>query len=387
MKNVFPHKARLITGITAALLTAVSYHTDAQEINYSRIVSKPAPLFSQDTISLCILGDVMMHTKQIETAHRGDSTYDFSTYFSLLKDKIREADVAIGNMEFTLAGEPYTGYPAFSAPDCFADYLADCGFDIFLAANNHILDKGSKGMKRTLDIYSTMESKGRIRYAGMADNEEDAHSRQPLYILRNGVRIAILNFTYGTNVGASAHWPKVFRLTDKESMKAALENTAEADFTLVLPHWGNEYQLIHSKAQEEMAGWLAENGADMIIGAHPHVIQDCQTMVTSDGRQVEVAYSLGNAVSNMSAENTQLELMATIRIVRHCNGEIEMLPLEFTYLWCSRPGGYNNGYTVIPVKDFIGRRQEWQGVWDYDKMVTTYRRVQETTKIKDNNIL
>ena len=91
--------------------------------------------------------------------------------------------------------------------------------------------------------------------------------------------------------------------------------------------------------------------------------------------KVPVIYSLGNAVSNMSATNTQLELMATLRIVRHENGDIGMLPVELTWLWCSRPGGYTNDYIVIPVEEYIGRRDEWLGGWDYDKMVSTYERI------------
>ena len=94
----------------------------------------------------------MMHANQILNAHRGGQDYDFSSYFHLIQEDIEKADIAIANMEFTLAGEPHTGYPCFSAPDSYAKYLADCGFDIFLTANNHIFDKGGKGAERTLDI-------------------------------------------------------------------------------------------------------------------------------------------------------------------------------------------------------------------------------------------
>ena len=153
---------------------------------------------------------------------------------------------------------------------------------------------------------------------------------------------------------------------------------SDCDYVIALPHWGSEYELQHSDNQEKTARWLIAEGADLIVGAHPHVVQDCQTI-----EGTPVAYSLGNAVSNMSAANTQVELMATVRIVRHGNGDLEMLPLEFTYLWCSRPGGYCSSYTVLPIKEFIARRSEWQGYCDYDKMVSSYRRVMEETGIKD----
>ena len=106
------------------------------------------PLHSTDTLTICILGDIMMHSKQIEDAMRADSTYEFRC-FDMIREKIHSADIAVGNMEFTLAGKPYSGYPRFSAPESFASYLAECGFDIFLTANNHILDMGSIGAART----------------------------------------------------------------------------------------------------------------------------------------------------------------------------------------------------------------------------------------------
>ena len=329
------------------------------------------PLYTQDTLTICFLGDMMMHTNQILNAQRTGQEYDFSSYFSLIGDRIAEADIAVANMEFTLAGEPYTGYPEFSAPDSFARYLADCGTDVFLAANNHIFDKGSEGAARTLEIYRELERSHGIKVTGIAENEEARQENHPLLIRRKGVVVAFINFTYGTNLGGQKHWPKTNYLNDVQGLEEAIRKAEEkADMTIALPHWGPEYQLMHSQKQEDTARWLTEAGADLIIGTHPHVVQDTTTV-----NGVKVAYSLGNAVSNMSAANTQLELMAVQKIVRKSNGDIELLPLELTWLWCSRPGGFGPGYTVIPVEDYIGRRDEWSGKWDYDKMVSTYERI------------
>ena len=332
----------------------------------------PEPLYQQDTLEICILGDIMMHTKQIENTRRGSSDYDFSTFFSLIKDDIMNADIAIGNIEFTLAGKPYTGYPCFSAPDGIETYVAECGFDIFLAANNHIFDKGAKGAERTLEKFRSLRETHNVQFTGLAGSEEELANTTPLMITGKGVSIALINFTYGTNQACGKSWPKTNYESEKTKIKAAFETAKEknADFIIVLPHWGTEYVLQHSKAQETTAKWLVDCGADAIIGGHPHVIQDYQEI-----NGVPVAYSLGNAVSNMSATNTQLELMATIRIIRHKNGDLEMLPPTFKYLWCSLPGGYNNGYTVIPVEDFLGKKELWHGKWDYDKMVNTYNRI------------
>lgn len=334
-----------------------------------------APLFQQDTIEICILGDIMMHGKQIENTKRGDSTYDFSSFFSLIEDDIQKADLAIGNMEFTLGGKPYTGYPSFSAPDGFEDYLADCGFDVFLAANNHIFDKAAAGAERTLTKYRILKDNGKIWFTGLAGSEQELAQTTPLFIRINGVSFALINFTYGTNQGSGRTWPKTNYLNDRQDLEKAFAKAEEKDteYIIALPHWGTEYSLHHSKAQEDMASWMVKAGADVIIGAHPHVIQDTQEI---DG--VTVAYSLGNAVSNMSAANTQLELMATIRIVREHDGDTHMLPVTFTYLWCSLPGGYNNSYTVIPVEEYLGRKDLWHGKWDYEKMVATYNRIKKT---------
>lgn len=328
----------------------------------------------RDTLTICILGDIMMHDAQMENASRKGGSYDFSTYFEHIGEDIRTADIAIANMEFTLAGTPYSGYPCFSAPDSFTAYLKDCGFDIFLTANNHIYDKGTEGAERTLEIYRGLG----VTYTGMAEDSGKREITTPLKIYEKGISLALINMTYGTNLGISSYWPRVNYLNDSRTMEAAFKAAEDCDFTIVLPHWGDEYVLTHSKAQKEAAGWMISKGADLIVGTHPHVIQDHQ-----DINGIPVIYSLGNAVSNMSAANTQLELMVKVRIVREGRRIRKMLPPEFTYLWCSRPGGYCSSYTVLPVAEFIGTRDLWQGTWEYDKMVDTYERVKAITGIKE----
>lgn len=339
-----------------------------------------------DTLTICVCGDIMMHSGQIVNARRGEGIYDFTPCFRLVRDLIESADISIANMEFPLAGEPYEGYPRFSAPDRIAEDVAATGFDVLMTANNHIFDKGSKGAARTMEIYRQLEAQYGIQIIGLAENQEKANSSNPLTIRRKGMEIALLNMTYGTNLGADLHWPKTIYISQKETLKRALERASGSDFTLALPHWGTEYVLAHSESQESTALWLAQNGADMIIGAHPHVIQDMQTLDLGD-RKVCVAYSLGNMLSNMSAKNTQLGLMAWIRIIRDSEGNTRIPAPEYTYIWCSRPGGYDNGYTIIPVSSFIGKRDMWLGAWDYDKMMTTLERVMNATGIKDKDIL
>ena len=339
---------------------------------------------TEDTLTIRVFGDMMMHTQQINTAYKSDGSYNFDTYFTHVQKFLDSSDINIANMEFTLAGKPYSGYPAFSAPDEYAHKIAQCGFDVFLAANNHICDKYSKGLIRTLDIYRELASTHGIYFTGAAGDEAELERTNPLIIENKGIKIAIINATYGTNLACEKKWPQTNYLNNKAMLARALEVAEErADITIALPHWGEEYVLHHNSNQKAMAQWLIENGADIIIGSHPHVVQDAESIEYKDNT-VPVVYSLGNAISNMSAANTQIGLMATIKIVRQSDNTHQILPIEFTYLWSSRPGGYCNSYTILPVKDFLDTKEDWVGEWEYEKMKTTYNRVVEKTGIKEN---
>ena len=383
MNTLSTHIIKIVSTI---LLIIAGYGAGAQSIRTPEITpaSEFGAISKDDTLTIRILGDMMMHQQQITAAATKEDSYDFSSYFTHIQKYLDSSDLNIANMEFTLAGRPHTGYPAFSAPDEYARYIAGCGIDIFLTANNHIYDKASKGLSRTLDIYRELRKSTGVLFTGSASDQTEFEQTTPLMIEVRGIKIALVNATYGTNLGNDRHWPKTNYLNNRAMLEKALKVAeTQADMTIVLPHWGEEYQLWHSHEQEEKAKWLAKNGADIIIGSHPHVAQDAETIIIDD-RKVPVAYSLGNAISNMSAANTQIGLMATIKIIRKINGSIEALPLEFTYLWCSRPGGYCKSYTVLPVTEFLGSREEWHGKWEYDKRAATYIRVAEKTGIKEN---
>lgn len=350
----------------------------------------PHPIYEDpDTVSIVFMGDMMMHRDQISNAKKDEDTYDFSRCFLKIEHLIKGADIAVANMEFTLAGKPYTGYPCFSAPDSYAESIAESGVDIFLTANNHILDKGREGVERTLAVYSKMEEEGRVRHTGTSVSAVDDSLRFPLRIVSKGIRIALINFTYGTNCRIREDFPKVHR-ADTGEIAAAIRKARQtgADFIIALPHWGYEYVLRHSVSQGKLARWLAEQGCDAVIGAHPHVLQDTETLIIANEsgigtRQVPVIYSLGNFISNMSAPNTQVGMLVTLRLTKNRFGEKNMLAPHLTLTWCSRPGHLSGGYTTIPIKEYIGRRDLWRNHWDYDKMIASYERVKKETGIKD----
>ena len=317
---------------------------------------KPKP----DTVSLFFVGDVMSHRAVSKSAEE----HGYDSFFKHLADRIAGADLAVGNMEFPLAGKPYSGYPAFSGPDEYAQYLADVGFDVLLAANNHILDKGTEGLRRTIRV---LERRG-FTYTGIAEDAKADTLLNPLMLHVRELRIAIVNFTYGTNVGPWDPWPKVNYMRKKDILPM-LERARKADLVLVIPHWGTEYQLHHDSQQEEMARWLVENGADVVVGAHPHVIQDVQWI-----GEAPVVYSLGNALSNQNDLNSRLELALTLRVVLEEDQAPRLLEPSFEYLWCTKPGMLEDSYSAVPVTlpDSL-----WRDKTDYKNMQSTYRKIYE----------
>ncbi len=333
-------------------------------------IPSPKPLWTSDTLSVTVIGDVMMHSRQLE--------YDCRRFFARSEHLLQQADVTAANMEFTLAGEPYTGYPCFSAPDAYAQYMADCGVDVFLMANNHILDKGIQGLERTLQVYDRMQEESGILYTGCAADAESDTFHNPLIIKKNGIRLAFVNFTYGTNTGDPSLTVPVVKRMDRETVAAMMKKAREnADFVVALPHWGEEYQLRHNAVQEDWARWLTEQGASIIIGAHPHVVQD-----TTHISGIPVVYSMGNAVSNMTARNTRLELAVQFKAVRDWRGEKKIIGPDLVFLWCTVPGMLEDNYSTIPVEEYLGKRELWKTPSDYDNMTETLDRVKKETGIE-----
>ncbi len=358
--NTFP--------LTLAILAAACLNAPAQSVRCP--IPPPKPIgHGTDTVSIIVIGDVMMHSRQLE--------YDHREFLEGIAPSLREADAAVANMEFSLGGPPYSGYPAFSAPDSYAEYIRDgCGVDIFLTANNHILDRGGKGLSRTLSVYDSLG----VRHCGSAADSLKFVSDYPLMLTVRGIRIALINFTYGTNnpPKPSGAWPRV-NFMRRGEVKAAMDRAKArgADFIVALPHWGTEYELRHSGSQYEWAEWLVEQGADAIVGSHPHVVQD-----TTHIKGAPVIYSTGNAISNMSARNTRLGLTVTLRFtVNPASGEKSMLSPQLRFIWCTLPGTLTGGYRTIFTDEYVSRRSEWLNPSDYDEMTSTLSRVRQATGI------
>ena len=379
-------KRRLLICLLLPLLLMGSA-AQAQDFSFYRPPVFEWELFrrGEDTLTMVFVGDIMLHQKQIDNARAlaGGKGFDFSRFFRLVEGRIAGADIAVGNLESPLTDPPYSGYPVFAAPDDYAEYLVRSGFDVLLLANNHVLDKGRTGILHTIATLDRLEQEGSVRYTGIAADPQQDTLRNPLMLRWKGICVALVNTTYGTNLGTDTAWPKV-RRNDRAETRAAIERARRqgADVVIALPHWGVEYQLRHSPSQREFARFLAESGADIIIGSHPHVVQDMEVFETG-GRRVPCYYSLGNAVSNMSATNTRIELMVQLKIARTSGGRVVLLPPEAEYLWCTLPGRLTDSYATLAVRDWVGRRSEWTEPADYDNMLATYARVQAATGIPD----
>lgn len=300
---------------------------------------------------LLFVGDAMQHQGQIDTAReigrqRG-SGYDYSDCFTLIAPTVSEADYAVCNLEVPLGGGPdYTGFPCFSAPDSYARALKDAGFDMFLTANNHCLDRRDKTARRTIAF---LDSLG-IDHTGTFHDAADRSRKIPLIKHINGIRIGFLNYTYGTN-GIEPRDGVEVALIDRDRIAREIKATrnAGAEIVVVAMHWGIEYVLLQNRNQEELADFLIRQGADLIIGGHPHVIQPMKVVRNEkEDKDVLVVYSLGNFISNMKTADTRGGALVRARVERDSTGRARFVRADYDTFFSAKPSGPGTNYMVVP---------------------------------------
>ena len=327
----------------------------------------PAAARQPDTLRVVFIGDVMSHGPQITAAlrHGGNpadpAAYDYSSYFHYVQPWFQEADLVVANMEFPVGVRPFSGYPFFSAPPALPIEARRSRVTVFLTANNHLCDRGRTGLDSTYAFYSRLG----VPFTGLYRSEGEEYEHDPLILNIRGHRIALANFTYGTN-GLPVPPPYHINRLDAAHIREVLARgrARGADFLIALPHWGEEYQLTPNASQRQWADVFFEAGADAIVGAHTHVVQPVETR--ADGRPV--AWSLGNFVSNQPFPYSQIGMLLSMTLV--CDeGGIRVADLTPTYLWCSRKHMLEANYTVIPILEWIGTRERWLDPSEYDKMV------------------
>ena len=278
------------------------------------------------TFTLSAIGDIMCHNTQYNDAYNSQTdTYDFSYVFDDISLYTKTADICVGNLETTFSGEEvgYSSYPTFNTPDSLAYELKDIGLDVLSTAGNHALDKGFDGLSRTIDILNDAD----IAHLGTYKTEEDQNKTLIKYV--KGIKIAFVNYTYGTN-GITIPSDKQFciNLIDEELMKKQIDSAKgeNPDIIIACMHWGNEYKTTQNSTQEELADFLFQNGVDIILGTHPHVLEPMEkrTVTLEDGTTKDgfVIYSLGNFIADQNADYTKDSIILNLDITKHIDGSI-----------------------------------------------------------------
>lgn len=305
---------------------------------------------------LLFVGDAMAHGPQLRAALQPDGTYDFTPCFDALRTEISGADYAVVNLETPVSGGNYSGYPMFNAPDSYVDALRDAGFDLFLTANNHTLDRGDAGLKKTIHL---LDSLG-LDHLGTYVNATERSRRLPMIAEVKGYRVGMLNYTYGTN-GLKAKGDAVVDYIDRDVIAQdvkALRN-AGAEIIIANMHWGEEYHLQPVASEKSMADYLTSLGVDVIMGSHPHVVQPVETRTNPiTDTPVQVIYSLGNFISNQQDTNSRGGLMVKLRLRRH-GGKVTVSAPECSLFYCSHPTGTQRNYKLLRVDSVpeVWRRQ------------------------------
>jgi len=315
------------------------------------------------TLKLLFVGDIMGHEPQIKSAEvQKNNSYNYKPCFQYIAPIIKQADLAIGNLEVTLPGKPpYRGYPIFRSPNDLAKDLKWAGFDILMTANNHANDARDVGLIRTIE---TLKNLG-FHQTGTFKNKKERALFYPLIINKNGIKLAILNYTYDTN-GIRTRPPTIVNGIYLHAIQKDIEKAKKlkVDAIIVMMHWGDEYQLIENKRQRFLADWLVTRGVDLVIGAHPHVVQPIEEkMITpANGKphKVLIAYSLGNFVSNQNKKNTDGGIILEVELTKNKQQQKTFISKSrFIPIWrYIQQSNQKPIYRVLPISAFeLGNQQ------------------------------
>lgn len=313
------------------------------------------PLFNVDRdptltkkITVGAIGDILIHSPVYQDAVNG-ADYNFDPIFEQVKSILEKPDILTANQESILGGKELglSGYPRFNSPFQVANALAHSGVDIVSTANNHALDKGEQGIRLEL---SYLDHIG-LPHVGSSIDPAD---RQKLRIINsNGIRIAFLAYTYGTNgIPIPKGKDYLVNIINKNAMKSEIARAKDnSDVVVMSIHWGNEYQPIPSKDQKDLAQFLANEGVDIIFGSHPHVLEPMEWIKTRDGRKSFVIYSLGNFISGQRGKNRDIGGLATIDITKQVSRNGSMIEISnplFTPMYVSSQK--NHSFRVVPLE-------------------------------------
>lgn len=289
------------------------------------------------TFTLTSLGDTLCHNTQYWDAYNSKiDEYDFSYVYEDIKNYTLSSDITIGSLETTFAGKEkgYSNYPTFNTPDSLATALKDIGVDVVSLAGNHALDYGYTGLCRTIDVFNNIG----LSHLGTYKTAED----QEKILIKDvkGVKIAFINYTYGTN-GISLPSGKDFcvNLIDKDFIKKQINQAKEQNVDMIVAcmHWGTEYRTTANSEQKDLANFLFENGVDVILGNHPHVLEPMEkkTITLQDGttKDVFVVYALGNFTADQRDEITRDSAILNLTITKNSDGKISIDKVNYVPIY------------------------------------------------------
>lgn len=310
------------------------------------------------TFTLTALGDTLCHNTQYWDAYNSETKeYDFSYVYEDIKYYTKVADITVGSLETTFAGEDkgYSNYPTFNSPDSLATALKKIGVDVISLAGNHALDYGYSGICRTIDVLDSAD----ISHLGTYKTAED----QKKLLIKNvkGVKIAFINYTYGTN-GISVPSGKEFcvNLIDKNLIKKQIDQAKSegADMIVACMHWGTEYKTSANSEQKELADYLFKNGVDIILGNHPHVLEPMEkkTITLDDGttKDVFVVYALGNFTADQKDEITRDSAILNLNITKNVDGKISINKVDYVPIYMYKnSNAKSHKFKILDIKKSI----------------------------------
>lgn len=289
----------------------------------------PAPKITD--VNVMMIGDMLVHEGVYNSGLQADGSYNFDHLFKNITSDINSSDIRIVNQETILGGTELglSSYPCFNSPYELGDAISKAGFNVVLHATNHTIDKGLKGAQNCINYWKTKHPE--MAVLGMNDTEQDVSN---IYVYqKDGFKIAILNYTYGTNgIPVPSAKPYIVNLLDKDRITADVTKAKTlADMVIVCPHWGTEYVYTPDSNQKYWTNLFLSLGVDVVLDTHPHVIEPVEMLTRNDGHQMLVYYSLGNFVSNQDESPRMLGAMAKLTLRKTDSGcsikEYSVVPL------------------------------------------------------------
>ena len=360
----------LLAGFKSAK-ASISSQTPVQDPGYPIDVDGQAPtnqvqadtevvteeVFKPTSAKLVAVGDNLMHRSCTLSAKNADGTYDFTKHFANMADIFKAADLAVISQDTVLGGielgATSTETGIFNTAVELADGMADAGINVVLAANNHIMDEGSAGLNTMMSYFSTKYPD--ITLLGV-NNSREAKD-EPVYVETNNIKIAMINYSYGSNQTADLDAsPYLLNQYDEDWLSDILKQAREeADFIIAFPFWGEQNSMDYTQEQERQAQFLADNGVDLIIGSYPHVVEPVKWITAENGDRTLVYYSLGNFQSIQNTLENMLGGQANITISKEEDGtHISDYSLDFvvTHYEQRESSEYYDIVTTYPLADY-----------------------------------